>query len=251
MWFHCSSPSRSASHRLFCFPHAGGSAAFFHPWAKDFATAIELHAVQYPGRAGRIAEPLIDDANELAELVTGAMSPLLDRPVGLFGHSMGGTIAYEVARLLSERGNLPVHLFVSSARAPHDRADIEQHAEKDDTDLIAHLSKLGDTNADALSEPELCEIVMPYIRNDFKLIETYKERPGPRLTFPVTALTGNADPFLDADRASKWREVTTSKFTLRVLPGDHFYLVPQRSKVIDDIQRTLLDPQVPPEPRDF
>jgi surfactin synthase thioesterase subunit len=59
---------------------------------------------------------------------------------------------------------------------------------------------------------------------------------------PVTALVGNADPFLDASRASKWREVTDSTFTLRVLPGDHFYLAPQRSKVIEDIQRTLLAP---------
>lgn len=241
MWFHCSEPSRSASHRLFCFPHAGGSAAFYHPWVKDFSTAIELHAVQYPGRAGRIAEPLIADANELAGLVTDAMSSLLDCPVALFGHSMGGTIAYEVARLLSEQGNPPAHLFVSAARAPHDRADIVRYAEKDDTDLITHLSELGDRNADALSEPELREIVLPYIRNDFKLIEDYNERPGRRLMLPVTALTGNVDPFLDASRASKWREVTNNKFTLRVLPGDHFYLVPQRSRVIDDIQRTLLD----------
>lgn len=241
MWFYCSEPTPSASHRLFCFPHAGGSAAFYRPWAKDLPTAIELHAVQYPGRASRLAEPMISDAHELAELVTDAMSSLLDRPVVLFGHSMGGTIAYEVARLLSDQGKSPAHLFVSSARAPHDRADMERYADKVDTDLIKHLSELGDTNADALREPELREIVLPYIRNDFKLIETYNERPGRRLKFPITAFAGNADPSLDPSRASKWSEVTNNEFTLRVLRGDHFYLLTQQSKVINEIQRTLLN----------
>lgn len=239
-WLQRHTPERLASSQLICFPHAGGAAAFYRPWAGELSPTIELLAVQYPGRASRIAEALIDDAHELAGYIADAMQPLLDRPVALFGHSMGASLAYEVARLLSDRGNPPAHLFVSAARAPHDRADIERIADKDDEHLIAHLSTLGDKSAEALREPELCELVLPYIRNDMRLVENYRPRPRHRLTVPITALAGDVDPSLAKDRIGSWSTATDGAFTARVLPGDHFYLIRQRSAVITEINRALL-----------
>ncbi|MEU8123038.1 alpha/beta fold hydrolase [Spirillospora sp. NPDC049024] len=242
-WFRCPETRPWASMRLFCLPHAGGSAVFYRPWAKEAGPAVEVQAVQYPGRADRMADAFVTDAHQLARLVAGAMAPLMDRPAALFGHSMGAVVAYEVARLLEERGAAPVHVFASGARPPDDRGDERVH-EKDDDGLVAELAKLGGTDAELLADPEMRELVLPYVRNDFTLIEKYARRPGPPLAAPLTALVGDADPHVDEEKARGWERATSGRFALRVLPGGHFYLADQRSAVLAEILRTLEVPAV-------
>ncbi|WP_019634304.1 thioesterase II family protein [Actinomadura atramentaria] len=237
-WFRCPEPRPFAALRLFCLPHAGGSAVAYRPWTKEISPAVEVHAVQYPGRADRMGEPPVTDAERLARLIAGATAPLTDRPAALFGHSMGAVLAYEVARLLQERGAPPVHLFVSGARPPHDRGD-ERVSDRDDDGLVAAMAELGGTDADVLANAELRELVLPYVRNDFRLIEDYAHRAGTRLTVPVTAIIGDADPHVDEATAARWSEMTDGPFRLRVLPGDHFYLVPRRADVIAEIHAAL------------
>ncbi|MFF5263017.1 thioesterase II family protein [Actinomadura viridis] len=244
-WFRCVETRPWASLRLFCLPHAGGSAVFYRTWAREVGPAIELHAVQYPGRADRMSEPMVSDADRLARLIAGAMAPLLDRPFALFGHSMGAVVAYEVARLLQERGTPPVHLFASGARPPHDRGE-DRVAGRDDDGLVEALAELGGTDAEVLQDPELRELVLPYVRNDFALIEGYRHRPEPRLNVPVTVLAGDSDPHADPGVAAKWRQVTDAgPCNVRVWPGGHFYLTEHRSEVIGEVLRTLEVPVGP------
>ncbi|XRQ13795.1 thioesterase II family protein [Actinomadura welshii] len=244
-WFRCTENRPWASMRLFCLPHAGGSAVFYRPWAKEISPAVEVHAVQYPGRADRMADAMVTDAHQLARLVAGAMAPLMDRPAALFGHSMGAVLAYEVARLLQERGSAPVHVFASGARPPHDRGE-DRVGDRDDDGIVAEMVKLGGSDAEALQDPELRELVLPYVRNDFRLIEDYAHRAaGPRLAVPVTALIGDADPHVTREQAARWAEVTDGRFALKVLPGGHFYLTEQRREVIAEVLRTLEVPAAP------
>ncbi|REE94965.1 thioesterase II family protein [Thermomonospora umbrina] len=240
-WFRCAEARPWASLRLFCFPHAGGSAVAYRAWAKETGAAVEVHAVQYPGRADRLAEPLVDDAHRLARLIAGSMAPLMDRPAALFGHSMGALVAYETARLLEERGVAPVHLFVSAARPPHRRGRREEDrvADRDDDGVIAALTALGGTDAVVLADPEMRDLVLPYVRNDFRLVEEYERRPGPGLSTPITALVGDSDPHVGEEDARGWAEVTDGGFALRVLEGDHFYLVPRMPDVVGEILCTL------------
>jgi surfactin synthase thioesterase subunit len=225
--------------RLFCLPHAGGSAVFYRPWAKEVSPAVEVHAVQYPGRADRMGDALVTDAHQLARLIAGAMAPLMDRPAALFGHSMGAVLAYEVARLLQERGSAPVHLFASGARPPDDRGDGRRVSGLDDDGVVAEMVELGGTDAEALQDPELRELVLPYVRNDFALIEDYAHRPGTRLTVPVTALVGDSDAHVSPEQARGWARATGGRFELKVLPGGHFYLADQQSAVIAEVLRAL------------
>ncbi|KUN76073.1 thioesterase II family protein [Streptomyces griseoruber] len=237
--------------RMVCFPHAGGSAAFYRPWHRGLPPLVELHAVQYPGRGERRTAPLVDDVRTMAGLIVDDLAPLLDRPLALFGHSMGAFIAYEAARLLEGRGTPPVHLFVSGQIAPwtpddvrsgtvrgHPRADIGI-ADADDEEMVRHLERLGGTEVELLADPEMREIFLPYIRNDFRMLQSYRPAVGPPLTTAITALTGADDPVATPALAARWRDLTTADFALEVFPGGHFFLLPEQEAVLDLVTTSL------------
>jgi surfactin synthase thioesterase subunit len=238
-WLRCAEARPYATTRLVCFPHAGGSAVAFRSWQRRIAPSVEVHAVQYPGRGDRLDDAIIDDAATLVREVSAELRSLSDRPLALFGHSMGALIAYEVARGLDSLGAAPVHLFVSGCRPPdhHDRGP--GLSELDDEELAEVLAAMGGTDVEVLADPELREMVLPYVRADFRLVETYTYKPDPPLSAPVTSLVGAADPLVSATQAAGWAGLTSGPFTQRVLPGDHFYLVPERDEVIAEIQARL------------
>ncbi|WP_439656197.1 thioesterase II family protein [Lentzea sp. HUAS TT2] len=225
LWLRRLAEAPAGAPRLVCFPHAGGSASWYQPFARHFEGRAELIAVQYPGRQDRRSEPLIDDIRSLAEEI----APLLrrDRPLHLFGHSMGAMIAFEVALR-----NEPDHLFVSGRRAPQIERDDRVH-ERDDAGLIAEVRKLAGTNARVFDDEELVRMVLPAIRADYRAAETYRYRPGPALRCPLTALTGDADPKASVDEVERWGERTDGDFALEVFPGGHFFLSDNRSAVAD------------------
>jgi pyochelin biosynthetic protein PchC len=223
LWFRRFCEAPDGAPRLVCFPHAGGAASWFQPFAPHFEGRAELVAVQYPGRQDRRSEPLVDDIRALADQI----APLLtrDRPLHLFGHSMGAMIAFEVA-LRTEPG----HLFVSGRRAPQIVRDDRVH-EKDDAGLVAEVRRLAGTNARVFDDEELVRMVLPAIRADYRAAETYRYRPGPALSCPVTALTGDADPKASVHEVGQWRARTTGVFALKVFSGGHFFLSDNRSAV--------------------
>lgn len=228
--------------QLVCFPHAGGSASFFFPVAKALAPAIDVTAVQYPGRQDRRSEPNIDNIPELADAVYPAVRTLADRPLAFFGHSMGAVLAYEVALRLEKDGVPPlIRLYASGRRAPSRYREEAVH-KKNDAGVIAELRRLSGTNSDLLGDPETLEMILPAIKSDYKAIETYKDVPGRTMSCPVIAVIGDDDPKVTIDEAKAWSEHTTGPFDLRPFPGGHFYLVDQAPALIkfiaDDLNAT-------------
>ncbi|MFG2713669.1 thioesterase II family protein [Streptomyces goshikiensis] len=222
-WTECSEPRPFAAQRLVCFPHAGGSSYFFREWRKGLPE-FEVHAVCYPGRTDRFGEPSATDLVAMAGEIAEAVRPLMDRPTALFGHSMGAVVAYETARILEAGGGAPAHLFVSGARPAHLGRREAQAAALDDESVIATLMELGGTDTELLDNPMFRELVLPYVKDDFRLLGAYRHRAGPRLHCPVTAVLGDVDGRVTPDQAALWADDTDGGFRQHVVPGDHFYL---------------------------
>jgi medium-chain acyl-[acyl-carrier-protein] hydrolase len=230
-----------AAVRLFCFPYAGGSVAAFRGWQGDLPLSIESSPVQLPGRGARISEPPFESLHETVEALAHALSPFFDKPFAFFGHSMGALIALELSRRLRrEKKALPLHLFVSGRRAPQ-CPDIEPPIHKlSDSDLIARLRRFNGTPHDALDHPELMQLMLPLLRADFSVCETYQYYEEPALDCPITVFGGIGDREVPAAALPPWREHTTAAFSLHMFPGDHFFLHTAQSDMLHLIARKLV-----------
>ncbi|WP_327233971.1 alpha/beta fold hydrolase [Streptomyces sp. NBC_01317] len=226
-WLQCAVPVADPRWQLICFPHAGGSASFFRDWGHHLP-GVRVHAVRYPGRAERLAEPVPTDLRDLARATADAVAALPgvpDLPLALFGHSMGAAVALETARALEARGITPAHLIASGSRdAPYPPPEPAAEIDEDDAEVVTRLITLGGTDPELAADPVFQELVLPYIRGDSHMFHSYIPRPEPLLRCPVTTIVGDADP--DADRRP-WSELTGGGFREQRVPGDHFYLVPE------------------------
>ncbi|MFT7834581.1 alpha/beta fold hydrolase [Saccharothrix sp. BKS2] len=221
-WLRRFRPTAGAPLRLVCFPHAGGSASYFVPVAQAHAPGVDVLAVQYPGRQDRRAEPTVGSIAELADSLVPELLAWTDVPFAFFGHSMGATLAFEVARRLEDRGVTPLRLFASARRGPTTHRGERLHLQGDRV-LMEELRSLGGTDLRAMDE-EILGMVLPALRADYRAVETYEYVPGPPLRAPITALIGDADPKVVEAEARTWAEHTSGGFELEVFRGGHFYL---------------------------
>lgn len=225
---------------LVCFPYAGGSASFFYPVSDALQGTMQVVALQYPGRQDRRLERPLTTIAELADESFAALRPLMDRPLAFFGHSMGATLAFEVAvRMKRELIDGPVTLFASGRRAPSRHRAETVHL-LDDDGIVAELKKVSGTDARILGDLELLRMVLPAIRGDYTAAETYRYEPGPALDCPIIGLAGESDPKVTVDEVESWADHTTAGFELRTFSGGHFYLAQHQRAVVDLISDQLL-----------
>ncbi len=210
--------------RLFCFPHAGGSATYFYPLSQLLAPDVQVLALQYPGRQDRGGEKCVEDLLVLAHAIFREIRRETDREFAFFGHSMGSVLAFEVARLLqAHAGVAPRWLVASGYPAPSRLRNGTVHL-RDDDGLLRELRELGGIDERWLSDADLMAGILPPLRADYRAIETHRRTAGQLRGVPVTAVAGDADPHTTADEARAWSTATTGPFSLHVVPGGHFYL---------------------------
>ncbi|MFD5115608.1 thioesterase II family protein [Streptomyces sp. NPDC058391] len=232
LWARRFHPAPDSARQLFCFPHAGGSASFYFPVSAQLSSVAEVFSVQYPGRQDRRRETSPGDIGAMADQVYEALrEQLFARPTTFFGHSMGATIAFEVARRFEAEGGELSRLFASGRRAPSRFRDEDVHRRSDDG-IVAELKLMSGTNTALLGDEEILRMILPAIRSDYQAIETYRCEPETVVRAPVSVLTGDNDPKTSLDEAEDWRGHTSGSFDLKVFPGGHFYLTSQAPAVI-------------------
>jgi pyochelin biosynthetic protein PchC len=232
--------------RLVCLPHAGGTAGLYQGWARQLPDGLEQLSVQYPGRQDRLADGTVETMELMADGVAEALLALEPLPLALFGHSMGGLIAYEVARRLEQRhGIVAQQLFVSACPAPgHDREDLPDP--DDDDALIAFVRRQGGSAAGLYAHPELRELILPSLRADFRLLTAYRPQQPPRaLSAPITVLGGDRDAGCGPADLGAWAKLTRGAWHQHRFPGGHFYLENVEPALLVLIAEHLLTPANP------
>lgn len=200
-------------------------------------------AVQYPGRQDRLAEPCLVAMEQLADAIVTALEPFLDLPLALFGHSMGASLAHEVALRLERAGESPRLLMVSARLPPrHHAPRIESW---DDQALLADVRILDPDSDGVLADPDMRALLLPTIRADYLVADGYRPAPDPVVGAPVVAYAGDRDPYVSVWQLRAWSEITESGFETVVFPGGHFYLRAHETELVQDISSRLVTNVVP------
>jgi medium-chain acyl-[acyl-carrier-protein] hydrolase len=235
--------ARGDAVRLFCFPYAGGGASMFRPWTTALAPAIDVYPIQLPGREGRWLEPPLTQISALAPMLSKGLKPLLLPPYAFFGHSMGAFVAFELARQL-RRDSLPgpAVLIVSGARAPQiPDPDPPTHGLPADQ-LLDGLRRLEGIPDELWNHPELVALLLPTLRADLTMCETYVYRDEPPLDCPLVAYGGQRDDKVPLEHLTQWKLQTAAPFELRIFPGNHFFFLNESRPAVmqslrDDLRR--------------
>lgn len=240
-WFLPQPSAAPARFRLFCFPYAGGAASIFARWSHELPAGVDLYAVQLPGRQNRLAEPAFRRLSDLVERLAAVMEPYCDLPFGFFGHSMGALISFELCRRLRRQGaTLPRYLFVSGRRAPQlvDRnAPLHQLPDRMFLQVVA---RLGGLPAAVRHDPELMRVVLPTLRADFEVCETYVYAREEPLPCPILALGGTRDPLVPPPDLVAWQAQTRGAFESQLFEGGHFYFVEGVQEMLRHISQRIV-----------
>jgi medium-chain acyl-[acyl-carrier-protein] hydrolase len=181
--------------------------------------------VQLPGHGDRLSEPLFRRVEPLVESTAEALLPHLEGSFAFFGHSMGAIISFELAHLLRrEHKSGPAHLFLSGRPAPHLIKEEPPTYDLPEAEFIEELRRMQGTSKGVLEHPELMSVLSPILRADLEICETYEYEPRPPLDCPITAFGGLQDEGISREQLEGWRDYTTSSFTVRMFPGNHFFL---------------------------
>lgn len=228
-------PQSRARARLVCLPFAGGGAAAFRGWQELLGPHIEVCALELPGRGGRLGEAPHRVVDRAVDEIERSVTPLLDLPIALFGHSLGARLAFECSKRL---GSAVHHLFVSACPGPDVSRDRKTRF-MNDAEFKRELALLGGTPAAALADDELMGLLLPMLRADFELAETYLARDSAPAPCALTVFAGSTDEGISLEDAKRWRNFASAGYRFVVVPGGHFFLEPQRETVTAEIRRDL------------
>lgn len=235
--------TRDAGARIICLPHAGGGAAVFYRWQTDLPKHIELLPIALAGREARIDEPPVACMSTLVEKIANELAMHLDRPYALVGHSMGAWIALELAREFRSRdAPLPRLLVVAGSSPPHLADDGTMLHRLPDEEFIAEVARRFDGIPPAVREnKELLDLILPALRADIELIETYTFKDEPPLETDILAIGGANDAAVTPAQLGEWRRYCAGRFSARMMPGGHFFLFESERPGLSSAAKTIVE----------
>lgn len=230
---------------LVCFHHAGGGSASFHPLRRALASmGVEatITTVKLPGRESRYHEPRYVDAAACVRGIAGELEDRLRRPHVLLGHSMGAMLAYSLAQQRIARGaRAPEAVIVAAYPAPHLWGPVQDLPLGDDRQLAAELAGHGGLPADVLSRPDWLELLMPVVRDDLRVCQSYRPSADPPLPCPLHVFGGRDDPLTPPDTLAPWAIHSQQPQPVRLLPGDHFLFREPDPELLAEVARIVED----------
>ncbi|HEX8185986.1 MAG TPA: thioesterase II family protein [Blastocatellia bacterium] len=239
-WITTHRPNPRARLRLFCLPYAGGGTSIFYTWPDSLPPSIEVRPVQLPGRGSRLNERPFTEMGPLVRSLARAMLPYVDKPFAFFGHSMGALVSFELARqLCREYGLSPSHLFVSGCVAPQLTGSGKRTYALLDPEFVEELRHLNGTPRELLANEEFMSMMLPVLRADFMVCETYKYVNDIALDCPVTAYGGLQDYSVRCEDLEAWRCQSTGSFSMHMFRGDHFFLHTAQSLLLQALSLDL------------
>jgi surfactin synthase thioesterase subunit len=223
---------------LYIFPHAGGSAGSYAPFARAFSTDIKRVAVQYPGRTGQHAVPDIASIPALADDIYAMLAPadIADPRIAFFGHSMGGLVAFEVARRFEAAHKPIAALFISATPAPG-HGGYQHLNQSSDDELLKMVTDMTGTDTQFIGG-RFGATLLRTLRN-YGAITQYNCPPGTTVSCPIYAYAAADDAVVSHDRVAAWSAFTASEFDVRTVVGGHFYVTEDPGELVDDIERRI------------
>lgn len=233
--------------KLFCFPYAGGSATIYNGWKAYFSanTGIEVIPIELAGRGKRTGQPFYSDLEDAVEdIYQEIKDDITDTPYAFFGHSLGGLLIYELAQKIKQLDlPQPLHIFFSGRGAPNIKSEKDKKYHlMDDDEFKQEVLGLGGTPRELFEHPELRELFLPLLRNDFKLSETkLTDREVSPFNCNITVFSGKSDSKISAEQLNGWSAHTNGTCSVHYFNGGHFFLHSEVSGITKLIVGALKD----------
>ncbi|WP_068618109.1 thioesterase II family protein [Paenibacillus tuaregi] len=229
--------------RLFTIPYSGSSASIYLSWKRLLPDQVEVVPLELPGRGKRFGSKLCQSMSELIEDLYSHIQNQLDgQPYAVFGHSLGGLVAYELCVKLMENGHhLPMHLFLSGCNPPHLRYGEENLHTLPDALFLQEIAKLGGITPELQVNPEVMRVFVPIIKSDYKIYELYAGK-GTAVKLPIdfSVLAGKNDPLMPVESGREWKKYTKGSFRMTEMEGGHFFIHDQLDHVINAVESALI-----------
>ena len=229
---------------LFCIPYSGGSASIYYKWRMELLKNVNLVPLEPAGRGARIRQPLcrsMEDAIE--DLYQQFITRYDGGDYAIFGHSLGGLMAFELVHYILQQGHkMPTVIFFSGSRPPDRTHDDEILHTLPDYEFIQEIAKLGGMSGEVFRNKELMDIFTPIIKNDYRLFEQYNYQTKARLlSCPVVLLHGDADSLVALEELPHWEKFSDKETKTIIFPqADHFFIDKKYKEVVNIVNQTLI-----------
>lgn len=229
--------------KLFCLPYAGGSATQFYTWKRALAPQIQIVPVELAGRGRRMSEPPCTKFEDMIEDVYKSVKDYLDgEPYAVFGHSMGGLLAFELVKKLQKEGSqLPKRLILSGTKIPDSQDEGGQYSSLSDQGFLQKVKELGGISEEFLESEELVNLFLPVLRADFNVVESYKPTlKNEKLLCEASVFYGVEDSYTYGINKSKWQELFIHSIDFCAFQGTHFFINTEKDNVIKQLGKVLI-----------
>jgi medium-chain acyl-[acyl-carrier-protein] hydrolase len=239
-WVSCPRQVTTPKLRLICFPPAGSGTVIYQKWAAHLIPDVEMWIIRLPGRETRLREPVFTSMKPLLESLADTFSPHLTQPYLFFGHSLGGLVSYELSCYLRNYSkSMPLHLLISGHRAPHRPPLNPPVHQADDQCFLQRIKDMGGTPDKFFEMKDLIQMMLPALRADFTIWETYQYHSEPPLNIPITAFGSDGDKDAAEEDILAWEQYTEAEFRAHMFHGSHFYFQNDPKPLLKLINNTL------------